>query len=94
MKNPKTLSVKKEVFHLKKNETLFDFRMKQLRRILRDTRRRRGWTQKEIAEDIGIPYQDYQKYEYGYQNPKKERYYQLCHALCLPVDNSIYEFEY
>lgn len=90
----KSKIISKKTNEIEKNETIFDFHLKRLHRTLRDTRRRRGWTQKEIAEEIGIPYQDYQKYEYGCQYPKKERYYQLCKALCLPVDNSIFEFEY
>ena len=50
----------------------------------------RGITQKEIATALGIPYQDYQKYEYGIIIPKVDRYIQICNLLNLKIDNSFY----
>ena len=66
------------------------FDKKEIPKILKRQRIFEGMTQKEVAEIIGIPYQDYQKYEYGILIPKKERYKELCEAIGIPLTNEIY----
>lgn len=61
--------------------------------ILKTRRRYIGMTQKEVAEFLDIPYQDYQKYEYGLHVPKRERYRELCHILEIPINNAVYRLE-
>lgn len=38
-------------------------------------------TQKEVAKEVGISYQQYQKYEYGILYPRKENRKKLCSVL-------------
>lgn len=47
--------------------------MKKFPKILRDLRLQYGYTQKEIAEKIGITYQSYQAYEHGISYPTVEK---------------------
>lgn len=49
-----------------------------------------GYTQKNVADRLQIPYQDYQKYEYGLVMPKIDRYKELCIILNIPISNQIY----
>ena len=59
-------------------------------KILKHQRAYEGLTQKDVAEQLGIPYQDYQKYEYGESIPGKERFRDLCTILKLPITNDFY----
>lgn len=68
-------------------------RFKRIPTILKIQRRYMGMTQKEVAEIVKIPYQDYQKYEYGIHIPRKERYRELCIALGIPITNQIYRLK-
>lgn len=61
--------------------------------ILKTQRNYIGMTQKEVAEYLDIPYQDYQKYEYGLHVPKRERYRELCHILEIPINNLVYKLK-
>lgn len=65
-------------------------KLKQLGQALKYQRLIQGITQKEIASMLHIPYQDYQKYEYGLVIPKIDRYVQICSVLDIPLDNSFY----
>lgn len=49
-----------------------------------------GLTQKQVAARIGIPYQDYQKYEYGLIEPKRDQYERICDALKLDYESKIH----
>lgn len=40
---------------------------------LRLARAQSGLTQKQVADELGIPYQDYQRYEYGLHFPTISR---------------------
>jgi transcriptional regulator with XRE-family HTH domain len=51
----------------------------------------RGITQKEMANCIGIPYQDYQKYEYGIVIPKVNRFCEICNALGITPNEQFYK---
>lgn len=51
-----------------------DTRRKNLPKALKRYREMNGITQKEMGEHLGIPYQDYQKYEYGHFFPKRNRF--------------------
>ena len=66
-------------------------RKKAIPGIIKEQRLKKGLTQKEVARRLGIPYQDYQKYEYGHFSPKMSRYADLCTALQLPKTNMIYQ---
>ena len=54
-----------------------DSRRKSLPFQLKRTREMNGLTQREMGEHLGIPYQDYQKYEYGLFFPKKQRFIEI-----------------
>lgn len=58
--------------------------------ILKEQRRYMGYTQKNVADRLQIPYQDYQKYEYGLVMPKIDRYKELCIILNIPISNQVY----
>ena len=66
-------------------------RKKAIPGIIKEQRLKKGLTQKEVARRLGIPYQDYQKYEYGHFSPKINRYADLCVDLQLPKTNMIYQ---
>lgn len=53
--------------------------------ILRATRKRRGVSQMELAEKIGVSYQQIQKYEYGSSQLTVSRLRQIAEALGVPV---------
>ena len=71
----------------------FQSKIDYVARELREQRTKSNLTQKEVAEELGIPYQDYQKYEYGMIVPKKERYKKLCEILGIKITNIVYNFE-
>lgn len=54
---------------------------------IRVGRRWAGLTQKQVAAELGIPYQDYQRYEYGLFIPSKERVCKLAAIFGLDVYN-------
>lgn len=54
--------------------------------ILRTLRERREWTQKQVAEKIGIKYQSYQAYELGITLPTLTNYIKLADLYELPMD--------
>lgn len=59
-------------------------------KILKLQRKYEGLTQKDVADELGIPYQDYQKYEYGKVIPSKERFRDLSYILKIPITNDFY----
>lgn len=64
-----------------------------LTNLLRAARYKRSATQKEIAEKMGIKYQQYQYYEHGRGIPTQKNRKKLAKALGLKVDlinNAIY----
>ncbi len=54
---------------------------KKIGERIRDLRLREGMTQMQLAERIGITYQQVQKYEKGTSNISVERLYQIADAL-------------
>ena len=57
--------------------------------LLKDLRLKRGMTQKQFAEIIGIPTQSYAKYESGILKPGYGNLYKLAKALDLDIDTII-----
>lgn len=55
--------------------------LKTLGELLRFYRRLYGKTQKEVAQDMHISYQQYQKYEYDLLIPRQVNRARLSHAL-------------
>ena len=41
--------------------------------------------QKDVAKNLGITYQQYQKYEYGYITPGLERFLKICKILNVEI---------
>lgn len=48
---------------------------------LKDFRLRRFWTQKQLAEAIGVPYQTVQRWEVGQRSPRPGNIGRLAQAL-------------
>lgn len=67
-----------------------DGRRKNLPRKLKTAREKNGLTQKDMGEHLGIPYQDYQKYEYGLIFPKMKRFKEINEKLNLINARSFY----
>lgn len=57
-----------------------------LKERLKQTRLEKGLTQKEVAETIGISYQNYQQWERGTRNPKENTLENIAKALDVPLD--------
>ncbi len=57
--------IKQELKAERENIPFFEF--------LKLSRLKKAYTQKEIAFKLGITYQTYQKYEYGFYRPKPSR---------------------
>ncbi len=53
--------------------------------IIKEARKTRGMTQMELAELIGVSYQQVQKYEKGSDNISVERLKQIAKAINVPV---------
>lgn len=60
--------------------------LKTLGQALRYFRRLYGMSQKEVAEKMGVPYQQYQKYEYDARTPRRKNRQRLADALDLLPD--------
>ena len=67
-----------------------DGRRKNLPWNLKHAREMKGLTQKDMSEHLGIPYQDYQKYEYGLIFPKMKRFKEINEKLNLFNAKSFY----
>lgn len=67
-----------------------DIRRKNLPWKLKTAREKNGLTQKDMGEHLGIPYQDYQKYEYGLIFPKMKRFKEINEKLNLINARSFY----
>lgn len=68
-----------------------DIRRLMLPDMLKRARLKRGKTQKEMGFFLNIPYQDYQKYEYGIIFPKRDRFLDMDAVLKMPGADQIYE---
>ena len=68
-----------------------DIRKIVLPDMLKRARLRKGKTQKEMGLLLNIPYQDYQKYEYGLIFPKRDRFLEMDEVLKMPGAAQIYE---
>jgi transcriptional regulator with XRE-family HTH domain len=53
--------------------------------LIRETRKARGMTQMDLAELLGVSYQQVQKYEKGNENISVERLQQIARALNVPI---------
>lgn len=65
-------------------------RKKYFAQRIRSQRKHLGLTQKEVADKLEIPYQDYQKYEYAQIEPKRTMYDNICMALNLEKESRIH----
>ena len=54
-------------------------------RKIRGKRKARGWTQKQLANGLGISYQQVQKYETGVNRVSAGRLYQIAQLLSLDI---------
>ncbi len=52
---------------------------------LRECRKRRGLTQEQLAEKVGVTFQQIQQYENGSSRLNSDRLQQIGHALGIPV---------
>jgi len=57
-----------------------------LNAAIRFARRRRGWTQKELAQDVGVSQVTISAYERGRWRPAARNIPKLAAALRLPID--------
>lgn len=62
--------------------------------ILKELRKKRGWTQPEVAEKLGITYQAYGHYENGRRNPDIETLKKLADIFDVPIYVLIFEKDY
>jgi len=53
---------------------------------LKELRKQKGWTQKELAQRIGANYQQLNKYECGLHTPPLDKLVSLAEALATTVD--------
>lgn len=61
---------------------------------LKELRKKRGWTQPEVAEKLGITYQAYGHYENGRRNPDIETLKKLADIFDVPINVLISEEDY
>jgi len=52
---------------------------------IREKRNSRGWTQKKLANELGISYQQVQKYETGINRVSAGRLFQISHLLGVDI---------
>jgi transcriptional regulator with XRE-family HTH domain len=57
--------------------------------LIRMARKSAGLSQMELADRVGISYQQIQKYEKGTSEINVSRLYQIAHALSIPLTNFI-----
>jgi len=58
--------------------------------IIREARRASGLSQMQLAEKVGLSYQQIQKYEKGKSEITVKRLYQIAEALEIPVDKFLH----
>lgn len=49
--------------------------------VLKDARKKKGMTQKEVAEEVGVPLNTYQRWEYGVHVPDGKNMLKLIEVL-------------
>ena len=54
---------------------------------IKDARKKRGWTQAELADKLGISYVGVSQWENNQRNPKLETLRQIANALEVPVSS-------
>lgn len=74
-----TLFLKKFIFFTKKGSLMFSERLKELRKNM-------GYTQKEIAEQIGTSQPSYQNWEKGSRKPSRETIQKLADFFNVSTD--------
>lgn len=62
--------------------------------IIKNLRRHNGWTQKYIADELGVKYQTYQKYEMGKAKPSFENLIKLADLFDVSMDYLIGRKDY
>lgn len=62
--------------------------------ILKELRKKRGWTQPEVAKKLGITYQAYGHYENGRRNPDIETLKKLANIFDVPINVLLSEEDY
>ena len=59
---------------------------RQIASTLLDERERRGWTQEEMGQRVGLPAMTISHYETGHRTPGLGNLIKLSEALCLSLD--------
>lgn len=57
---------------------------------LKELRTKAGLTQKKVAEDLGIVYQSYQKWELGKRNPNGKTLEQIANYFHVSIDSLVF----
>ncbi len=63
---------------------------KYIGNLIRTARKASGMSQMDLAEKIGVTYQQVQKYEYGKDQINVKRLFQFAKALNTPVDKLVF----
>jgi transcriptional regulator with XRE-family HTH domain len=58
---------------------------RRIGQIIKEARKARGMTQMELSEQVGVSYQQVQKYERGSDNISVERLKQIAKAVNVPI---------
>lgn len=66
---------------------------KSLGKVIRRERVRRGLSQQEIADAIGVTYQQFHKYEHGINRVSASRLYDIAKAMGIPAQYFFEEVE-
>ena len=62
----------------------------EIKDIIKEARKKKGLTQRSLAELLKIPYQQVQKWEYGKNKPNFNNIIKLCNILDLDFNDIIF----